>query len=203
MRANSNFQKLGLIFGSVFVLVLAARAGGGDSGRALEVLETLDGRVFHDVAIDSVDPNGLLFRHRDGIAKIRFTNLKPAIREAWGFTEDEARAFETGGSKAGIVVEENAGASPTSRAAGNSPLVFSFRIRTTFPIVSPFRGNRGCGPADCGASLASFPWAAHWSRFHPGLAYSQFPCRQLAERDFLLSAGILPHPPGAWTRRLR
>lgn len=203
MRANSNFQKFGLILGSVFALALGAKAGGGDSERTLRVLETLDGRVFDDVAIDSVDPNGLLFRHRDGIAKIRFANLNPAIREAYGFTEEDALAFETGRTITEIVAAPNSAPPQACQAAGVSPLVLSFRIRTTFPTASPACANYGFGPMGCGASLAQFPWASHWNRFHPGLAYSRFPCRQLAERDFLLSSGILTRPPGVWSWRLR
>ncbi len=202
MRAKNRFWERRFPFGLLAFCLLGAGNTFADGPRQLRTLQTLDGREFHDVKIESVDPNGILFRHRNGAAKIRFVHLEPELREAYGYLENEAHAFETERPNAEVAVTDPAPAGMEADGGELTPLRLTFRVRTTFPVQALVSRN-GCGPTSCGASLASWPWPSHWSRFHPGLAYSLFPCRQLAERDFLITSGILPRPPGVCTWRLR
>lgn len=184
--------------------LLGSVTANADPPSAMRSLRTLDGREFFDVRVQKADPTGLFFQHRHGSAKISFTHLDPEIGKSYGYGEEEAKAFEKDRPHTEIETNAPAWADPIDVSQTLPPLRLTFRTRTIFPVGSTF-SHGGCGysPTGCGASLASYPWPSHWSRFHPGLAYSLFPCRQLAERDFLITSGILPRPPGVCTWRLR
>lgn len=186
----------------VLVGLMGARASDDSYGvgklepsHAYRSLETLDGREFFDVRIVQVDPGGLLFRHRGGAGKVMFSDLPAEWGKRYGHDEKSAKAIEAGRPE--MKLEEGFAWASEHSAPPFPVITLTYRVRTTLPpVIAP-------APSGCGASLASFPWHSHWSRFHPGLAYPLFPCRQLAERDFLISSGILPRPPGVGVWRLR
>jgi len=162
-----------------------------------EHLTTLDGKRFFRVRLVKVDPNGLLFRHRNGIAKVTFDNLSEDFREYYGYDKARARDFERRHSGAPAKAVPAPVSNPESAGETEPEVVVTFRSRTTIPIrfENAFAGVRSA----CGG----VPWYSHWARYDPRLAYARFPCRQLAERDFLISSGIVPTPPGVMVRRLR
>ena len=168
-------------------------------------LETIDGRVFHDVTIVGIDPNGILFKHARGAGKVRFVELSPEIQAHFGFDPVAAAAFENRG-KPGRGQPAAAKAPAGGGAAASPPITVTFRSRVILPSRS---SSSPCawGPGEawsatgCGPTLANFFWPYQWGRWHPGLAYARFPCRQAAERDFLISTGILPRPYGVRTWR--
>ena len=163
-----------------------------------EDLMTLDGRRFFRVRLVKVDPNGLLFRHRDGVAKVTFNDLSEDFREYYGYDETRARDFERRHSGAPSDAAVPAPKPmPASEVKAEPEIVVTYRTRTFIPVR--FEDPYACARSACGG----VPWYSHWARFDPRLAYARFPCRQLAERDFLISSGIVPAPPGVTVRRLR
>ena len=186
---------------AVFSLSLALGTGkslAGDSGDSDDVLETLSGKVFHDVRVVQIDPNGVVFRHRGGAAKVRIDDLDPKIIEFLGLDEKKAAAFEKAHSVAMKRAAQSKKPAKTieggESAAAPVDVILTTRTIVRIPVRDPY--------ADARAACGGVPWHFHWARFHPGLAYAHFPCRQLAERDFLISSGILPTPPGVRMHRV-
>lgn len=163
-----------------------------EPSHAYRALRTLDGREFLEVRIVQVDPGGLLFRHRGGAGKVLFSDLSSEWGERYGFQESAAEALEAGRPE--LKLGENLARPAEGAVAQMPPLTFTYRVRTVLPPILVHSAS-GCG--------AAHPWLRHWGRFHPGLAYARFPCRQAAERDFLITSGILPRPPGVPAWRLR
>jgi hypothetical protein len=58
-----------------------------------ETLKTTTGRHFTNVRILQVDPNGVMIRHRDGIAKVLFEDLSKSDRQKYRYNEEKAKAF--------------------------------------------------------------------------------------------------------------
>lgn len=161
-------------------------------------LVTLNGRSFHDVTIVGIDPNGILFKHANGAGKVRFEELSPEIRNHFGYDPEAAAVFE-GRALRNPVPQNPAGA--VAGQGGITPVTFTFRTRVALPSRTSSYGGYPWSLTGCGPALANYYWPYQWGRWHPGLAYTRFPCRQAAERDFLISTGILPRPPGIRTWR--
>jgi len=70
----------------VFALALILEASGAD-------LNILDGRVLKNVTIVRVEPNGITYRHSEGVAKIPFVQLPKEIQAAYGYNSGNAQAF--------------------------------------------------------------------------------------------------------------
>lgn len=102
-----------------------------------------------------------------------------------------------GGASRDVPPSPKAEGPDRERTAAAAPLSVDFRFRTT--VILP---DRGCPCAAWEPSLPAIGWPAYWARPRLGLAYPFFPWRQLAERDFLITTGILPRPAGVITRRL-
>jgi hypothetical protein len=75
------------------VLGLAVLMAASASAFAAETLKTTTGRHYTNVRILQVDPNGVMIRHRDGIAKILFDDLSKSDRQKFRFDEKKAKAF--------------------------------------------------------------------------------------------------------------
>ncbi|MEX2577607.1 MAG: hypothetical protein WD342_01005 [Verrucomicrobiales bacterium] len=154
---------------------LGVFAAQGDDGiHDFEKLSTTEGTVYREILVVDADGHGLLFRHRDGIAKLPFASLPTNLRMLYETVEPVEE-----------VPEEAA-----SEGAGDFSLVFTVRTRV-YPqafAASPWAG--GCAPV---------PWKSHWPRYHPVHSLVNPYCRELATRDFLYSAGLLPTPLGVAT----
>ncbi len=61
---------------ALIALPLSAQDGGYDH----ESLTTKTGQVYHDISVLDADAHGLMFRHRNGIAKISFVSLPDSYR---------------------------------------------------------------------------------------------------------------------------
>ena len=201
-----NLRRARLLVGVLGILVVGLdlradepewASSGPDRGGTLV---TLEGRAFHDVTIVGIDPNGILFKHANGAGKVRFEELSPEIRNHFGYDPEAAAVFE--GKASPRSDRQNAAvAGAVAGQGGVAPMVVTFRTRVTLPARTPAYGGYPWSLTGCGPALANYFWPYQWGRWHPGLAYTRFPCRQAAERDFLISTGILPRPPGVRTWR--
>lgn len=63
------------------------------AGETMAELVTEEGKVMQDVVVLSVSPVGLHVRHRDGTARIAFTNLPEGIRQRFQFELEEMEAY--------------------------------------------------------------------------------------------------------------
>lgn len=63
------------------------------AGETMVELVTEEGKVMQDVVVLSVSPVGLHVRHRDGTARIAFTNLPEGIRQRFQFELEEMEAY--------------------------------------------------------------------------------------------------------------
>jgi hypothetical protein len=159
------------------------------------VLRTVDGRMFLGVRDARADESGLTFRHQGGAAKVARQQLSEADLKRFSVPEVVAKAVPAANAGEPLAWE-----GPNPAAITVPPLVFTYRVRTILPVSAP---SASCEIQSCAGALSHTYWPSHWARPHYGLAYPLFPCRQLAERDFLLTTGILPRPRGVWPWRLR
>lgn len=56
-------------------------------------LVTRDGTRYRDIVVTKVEDNGLRITHRDGLAKIRFTDLSDELRAKYGYDPKKAEAL--------------------------------------------------------------------------------------------------------------
>jgi hypothetical protein len=59
-------------------------------------LTTTSGKTFEAVTVKRVDPDGLLILHKDGAAKVLFTELSDELQAKYGYDEAKAKAFQAG-----------------------------------------------------------------------------------------------------------
>lgn len=189
-----NAKSIGYTVWAAMLFAVSPGIAGESAGKYREDLMTLDGKRYDEVRLVKVDPNGLLFRHRDGIAKVTFDNLGEGFRDYYGYDEALARDFERKHSVAKKVA-------PVPKEIGDieedPEIVITYRTRTSIPIR--FQNPYACAQSAC----RGVPWYSHWARYDPRLAYASLPCRQLAERDFWIRSGIVPTRPGMLVRSLR
>lgn len=57
-------------------------------------LTTTSGKTFEAVAVKRVDPDGLSILHKDGVAKVLFTDLPEELRAKFGYDAQKAQAFQ-------------------------------------------------------------------------------------------------------------
>ena len=58
------------------------------------ILTTTSGKMFEAVAIKRIDPDGLLILHKDGVAKVLFTDVSEELRTKYGYDAQKASAFQ-------------------------------------------------------------------------------------------------------------
>lgn len=58
-----------------------------------DTITTSRGKTYLDCRVKKVDPDGISFSHRDGAAKILFTDLPSAMREKYGYNAKKADAY--------------------------------------------------------------------------------------------------------------
>ena len=197
MIAKSAFSWVHFGFVTLFFGAGLSPASDDGGGGSLSSLTTTTGKVYHDVRVVKADPNGLLFRHRGGSAKIPFSQLDSSIQAHYHYNEIAAEEFEN-------VRRGEAVHSRNERAVSDVPA----------PGVSAVSGvvhTRGCvsplpkiSSEECQdqQAKASQRGTGLWLPPHP-LVYAAYPWRQLAERDFLIATGILPAPAGVRPLLLR
>lgn len=63
------------------------------AGETMEELVTAEGKILKEVVIVAVSPVGLHVRHRDGTARIAFTNLSTEIQQRFQFDLEEMETY--------------------------------------------------------------------------------------------------------------
>ena len=58
-----------------------------------ETITTLRGQKFYGCTVKQVHPDGISFTHRNGAAKILFTDLPAAVRQQYGYSATKAAAY--------------------------------------------------------------------------------------------------------------
>ncbi len=194
-----------------------------DSDYDLERIKTLRGRIFHEITIVSSDVDGLMFRHKEGVAKVSFEELSINLREMFEPVPDSEDSFSTNVVFAdeGKAVHEEALQPFAEEEEIIIPPQYVVEAKVPPPPVSTLaidqKGyqidiivrNRLVLPAGyvlgygaCDPCARPIYWPSHWSRYHPAHRLSD-PCfRELAVRDFLYTTGLLPRPPGVSVVRL-
>jgi hypothetical protein len=59
----------------------------------LTELRTADGRLYENVRVTKVEPDGISIRHDSGTAKIRFEKLSPEMQTAFGYDAEDAAHY--------------------------------------------------------------------------------------------------------------
>lgn len=77
---------------SFCLLIIWSAIGCGSSGA--EELRTTDGRIFQEVTVTKVEPDGLSIRHSTGTAKLPVLSLPDDVRRQHGLDPDKAAAYE-------------------------------------------------------------------------------------------------------------
>lgn len=70
----------------LFVALTSFTARAGD-------LVTLSGVTYRDVRVVSVDPDGVIWQHAEGVCKVDFEDSPPAIRQSFHYDPARAAAF--------------------------------------------------------------------------------------------------------------
>ena len=151
----------------------------------LDKLTTSYGKTYRNVEILDADQYGLMFRHRDGIAKESFGFLSKNIQATF------APAVEPPNKKGGK------GKKAQQAAPVGQPWEITLTWRMRQPIVQQCPLH----------SLPAYPyhhpayfhpyhpnpwtWPSHWHRFHPAHYLTNPHYRALATRNFLHHTGLL------------
>lgn len=198
-----NFAAL-LMAGMLAATGLAADEGGFD----FESLEVASGSVYREVLILDADEHGLMFRHRGGIAKLPFSqfseNLRmlyepvAAVPELADAAPDEESRGEDGVPVGQARDRESGETSPAFDSAWPESISLTARARVE---VSPGTIWTGGFRGDPRAGLATWPryrapWRPAWGRYPRSLSLANPFYRELVVRDFLITTGLIPAPPG-------
>lgn len=84
-------KKVSLLILSAILTINPVHAEGDE--KALTTITTVNGRTFRNVEVLKQDPDGLMFRHAQGIAKISFSDLPAEIQERFSYKPEAAAAF--------------------------------------------------------------------------------------------------------------
>lgn len=179
-----------LIFGILILGVgMGLPAAADDLTFDLEQIRTANGKVYKQIQILDSDGFGLLFRHREGIAKVDYDQLSMNLRMLYEPVEEmplDSTPIEPDSTETTTFLESLKGKSVEILA----------KNRIEVPLVRLFpRSSNSCfGYAH--------HWPVHWPRYQPALRLAIPECRALALEDFLITTGLVPRPPGVRTYRL-
>lgn len=172
MNAKIVFSIIGL---GMFLLGAAAAS---EEPLRFQQLRTLQNDTFNHVEVIKADATGAYIRHSRGLARIRFMDLPHDIRPKL-----EAGAVPFNPVKEALPEEQVA---PKNHAQSHQWIV----VQRPNPV--PAYSTRGCANL-----LTNTPGVLPYP--HSLVLY---PCRKLAELDFLYVTGILQRPPGVKIHRL-
>ncbi len=153
--------------------------GGADDnlGYDLDKIVTLHGKTFQDILILDADQYGLLFRHRQGIAKLSFSELSAGLRGMYEPLDDGFSPLEDPVESGGLIQNE---------------------VATEIRIDLLNRTRIYHRPVQYPAIYTPVPlvWPQHWPRYHSPHHLVNPYYRAAVLQDFLYTAGLLPLPPG-------
>ena len=196
-------------------LVAGLMLGRADDSGAYDLDQIVSryGRTYHDIFVVNSDEHGLLFRHRDGIAKLSFSELSDNLRELFqpvvemdDSVEDEEAIADEPQESGGLVAPT--ASTPTRR---NSDFQIDI-VQRNRVYLNPARQQSGYHPApyhyqpyhpygNCGAQPPVY-WPNHWPRYRRAHALVNPYHRAAVLQDFLYTTGLLPLPPGVNVVRL-
>lgn len=165
-------HSLFLVPGLLWLTAVTPVTGAETPPRELPVLMTEDGRDYVDVKILRFDPEGPIFRHRDGMAKIPFRQIKEKTRKLLGYPMAvQAKPAQPAAGKAAKV------------ATGATAPLIPVRITTRWAVFQPAQPRA----TPC-RQRPLHPW------FHHQAAWPfEDPFRPFAAVDFLVIGGVVPH----------
>ena len=145
------------------------------------------GKVYHEVHFIDSDDHGVLFRHRDGIAKENFDLLSETVQKLVAPAEVKMEGEE--GKEPGKEEGE------AGKKLQDYTLTLWHRV-TYYPTAKPCGGH--CDGKSMGCWLHRNPhtWPSHWHKFKYAHYLTNPACRELATRDFLYTTGLRPRPCG-------
>lgn len=136
-----------------------------ETGYDHDQITTQEGRVYREVFVVEADGSGLMFRHRDGIAKVRYSSLSEGLRMLY--------------EPVGDIEETPEEAAPGQQGTAAIPVWIEVRTRVWLR------------PAECLWECRAPAWPTHWAN-HAWLHRLSDPWyRELAVRDFLLTSGLM------------
>ncbi|MEK6248766.1 MAG: hypothetical protein N2C12_11340 [Planctomycetales bacterium] len=163
-------------------IVLLALIFAGGRAWATDV-DTADGRHFSNCSVLKADGLGIYFRHSNGIARVLYEDLSDKLLTALGpLPQDDVE-------RAAQEIDQPQEVASREESSSIGALQLQFWQRVTYGVPESVTRARPCCLMQRG-------------RFTGARRYSLFPCRQLAELDFLITTGILPRPAGVVTRRI-
>lgn len=134
----------------------------------LPVLMTESGRDYVEVQILQFDPEGPIFRHRDGIAKLRYQEIREKTRKLLGYPRP---APAIGPATA-----------PVEPAPEPGITLYPVRVTTHWVLYAPV-------PAPYGPRPLLHPWWHHQAAWP-----FEDPFRPFAAVDLMVVGGVVPHP---------
>lgn len=90
---------------TVLILAFVATLGGSFAEEKIS-LTTVTGKVYEEVTISKVDPDGLKIMHSGGIAKVKFSDLNTELQEKYGYDPSAAQGFEQAQKEKNIAAAE-------------------------------------------------------------------------------------------------
>ena len=103
---------------ALLILALLTICGHGEAPpKQFEKLETTKGKVYENVTVRKVEPDGLSIMHESGTAKVAFEHLSDELKTAFGYDEGkaaehrEAQAEKDRHNELAMLAEEAAAAS--------------------------------------------------------------------------------------------
>ena len=160
-------------------------------------IETADGRHFSNCSVLKADGLGIYFRHSTGIARVLYQDLSDELLAALGPLPEEDLKVSAPRSASEIQAAHKGAQGrdvlervvDADQGSSIGALQLQFWQRVTYGVPETITRSQPC----------CWPQGSRFTGVH---RYSRFPCRQLAELDFLITTGILPRPAGVVTRRI-
>lgn len=154
----------------------------------LPSITTLYGREYQEVFILGSDEHGLMFRHRNGVAKLSFSELSQNFRDMFQpVSEVEQVGVEPGeegdSDSAEEVKETDAESGATAKSKTYDLLVATRTTIHRYPVVVVHR--------------PVLQWRSGWPRFQQAHLLADPVVRELALREFLYTSGLGCLPPSA------
>lgn len=182
-----NVLKIALICGYLISGFLIQGIADDNVNYDLEKIVTLNGHTYRDILIMEADTKGLLFRHRDGIAKLGFSELAAGLRAMYQLTDDEFSSEEEPIESGGLITEE------AQEKTDETQIELTSRTRVVIRQQSYSNHICYCPPVY---------WPQQWSRYHSAHELVNPACRAAVLQDFLYTTGLVPRPPGVYVHRL-
>jgi hypothetical protein len=179
-------KKVPLLILSAILTINPVRAGGDET--ALESLTTVNGETFHKVKVLKHDPDGLMFRHAKGIAKIPFANLSEEVQKRYEYKPEAAAAFvkeHLDAEKEAKAKAAAARAEARERKATEKAIELQMQLMRQQAAAAAFDGGYVIpGFADFGVPTYGYGLGGFGPDYWPDLGPGKGDLRDLAKRKY-------------------